>query len=655
MVFRGEGNPVNGDPDLTQLQQTIIPPTSLLASAAVGSSLGFAAAPSLPADMRSAQEPTDGLSLQPGQLIDDYQVVTLLGRGGFGAVYLAWQVSLGRQVALKISPCLGQEGRTLARLDHPHIVRVYSETVHQQTRLLCMQYVASIVLDELLEKIQPERADWSGADLLAKIDSQHTLAAEFDPEQLADRQHLSQLDHVDACCWIGSRLAEALGHAHRHGVLHRDLKPGNVLLSQYGRPMLVDFNLANVTQDSGAASQLFGGTLPYMSPEHLEAFDPMNPANEESVTQKSDVYSLAVVLFELLTGRLPFPERSHVGNLSRRIVRMVEDRRQIEQVWQAPEWAAWSQETALQSVLQRAMEADPARRWESADAFSEALSNVLDLRSTLGRIQRQTPFAEKFARHPFVFLAIFGLLPHLMGSVVNITYNLLQVAGPNRMAVFNRLVLAYNVTLYPLCVGLCLWMVAPIFLWWRRGRNTLAADDDRLAGLRRRVMKWPFHVMSIALLGWMPGALWFPWGLNSWAAESLSWSVIIHLKISVILSGLIALTYSASGVSYLATSVFYPKLWENPAGFREQAARDVRPLRSLLRVIPFLAGAIPLVGASLLITSSTDDYSKNELFTFKVLTTGLIFLGMLGFQLAVTVTGWTRAAVDAFSGPAANS
>lgn len=642
---------MSGDSDVTQHRQQPALPLSMMASAGLRSSVGFAAAPSLPADLRSDHQPGAVLFLQPGQLIDDYQVVTLLGRGGFGAVYLAWQVSLGRQVALKISPCLGQEGRTLARLDHPHIVRVYSESVHQQSRLLCMQYVASIALDELLKKLQSERADWSGADLLAKIDAQHSIAAEFDPEQLADRQHLSQLDHVDAVCWIGSRLAEALGHAHRHGVLHRDLKPGNVLLSQYGRPMLVDFNLANVTQDAGTASQLFGGTLPYMSPEHLEAFDPMNPTSEDAVTQKSDVYSLAVVLFELMTGRLPFPERNHVGNLSRRIVRMVEDRRQNEQVWQAPEWAAWSQETALQSVLQRAMEADPARRWETADAFSEALSNVLELRSTLGRIQRQTPWAEKFARHPFVFLAIFGLLPHLMGSVVNITYNLLQVAGPDRMAVFNRLVLAYNVTLYPLCVGLCLWMVTPVFLWWRRGRNTLAADDDRLAGLRGRVMAWPFHVMSIALLGWMPGALWFPWGLNAWAEEKLSWSVIIHLKISVILSGLIALTYSALGVSYLATSVFYPKLWENPAEFRGQAARDVRPLRSLLRGIPFLAGAIPLVGASLLITSSTDDFSKSELFTFKVLTTGLIFLGMLGFQLAVTVTGWTRAAVDAFDGP----
>ena len=76
----------------------------------------------------------DPLALQPGDVLDDFQVIAMLGRGGFAAVYRAWQLSLGRQIALKVSACTGQEGRTLARLDHPHIVSVYAESVRDGLR-----------------------------------------------------------------------------------------------------------------------------------------------------------------------------------------------------------------------------------------------------------------------------------------------------------------------------------------------------------------------------------------------------------------------------------------------------------------------------------------------------------------------------------------
>ena len=101
-------------------------------------------------------------------------------------------------------------------------------------------------------------------------------------------------------------MAEALAHAHGQGVFHRDVKPANILINCYGRPLLADFNIAFAGRSApGPAGQFFGGTLAYMAPEHLVP-QRRRPHAPEAVDQRSDVYSLGVVLFQLLTGRLPF-------------------------------------------------------------------------------------------------------------------------------------------------------------------------------------------------------------------------------------------------------------------------------------------------------------------------------------------------------------
>ena len=201
------------------------------------------------------------MALLPGAKVDDFEIVRLLGRGAFGHVYLARQMSLDRLVALKISANRGSEGRTMARLEHQHIVQVFSETVDPDfnQRLLCMQLVPGIGLDKLIgmlhataragraasEPIGRRRSEWTGAELLAIIDRSASLPAALDPSALHDREALGKMDAVEATAWFGARLAEALDFAHRHGVLHRDIKPANILVNPYGRPMLADFNISS--------------------------------------------------------------------------------------------------------------------------------------------------------------------------------------------------------------------------------------------------------------------------------------------------------------------------------------------------------------------------------------------------------------------------
>jgi eukaryotic-like serine/threonine-protein kinase len=627
------------------LAEPLLDESTLRASDPPPSSRGFV--PSLPHPAPPVVT-NDPLKLSPGQQIDDYQIAAVLGRGAFGVVYLAWQVSLGRQIALKVSPSVGQEGRTLARLDHPHIVRVHSESHHNGLRMLCMQYVPSIDLENLLDELKGRAPTWTGADLLGVIDARLTLAAEFDPAQLADRQRLSELGHVDAVCWIIARLADAVGHAHRHGVLHRDLKPGNVLVSQYGRPMLVDFNLADFTRDVPHGSQVFGGTLPFMSPEHLDAFNPEHPATPADVTELSDIYSLGVMLYRMLTGELPFAAPAGALSPTERVRQMAAERRDPEKLWSQPQLVA---EPALLSALQRCLAPAPADRWRSGDELASALDGVIDLRQTLHRVATSGPCPNWLRRRPFTGMLLLGLTPHLLGSLVNIPYNLVRIVGPDRQDVFWWLVNVYNAALYPGCIALCYALIRPVYQdWQRRKRGDVAIDPEETAQIRRRVLAFPWWAVVVALIGWLPGAVWFPWGLHVWAGP-LSWGHVLHLQLSVALSGLIALTYSALGVLCLTSGIFYPKLCTDPLAFRARAAEDVRPLLNMARVIPFLAGAIPLAGAALLVGSSPQSFTDSEYFAFRWLTTGLIALGTIGFQVALVGTGIAKSSLEAFLTP----
>lgn len=579
----------------------------------------------------------DPLALAPGDRFDDFEIVSVLGRGGFGVVYLARQASLDRRIALKVSPCRGLEGRALARLDHPHIVAVHSQHARDGVRLLCMQHVPSVALDELLGDLARRGSSWNGADLLAAVDRAVASAAEFDPVQLEDRQLLAALDHVDAVCFVGSRLAAALGHAHRQGVLHRDVKPGNVLVSSYGRPLLVDFNMASAGADDDA---MFGGTLPYMSPEHLAAFQSAPGTTAAAVAEASDQYSLGVLVHELAVGRLPFPPpRPGSAPLAERVAEMAGERRRSDEIWDDP---FWREEPALASVLRRALAADPVDRWPSCDAFAAALDDVLGLRRALAVVRRENFLPAWCRRHPFVALGFAGILPNVVGTAVNVPYHLLQVVPEQHETAFIHDITVYNAVVYPACTALFVAVFWPILRAWRGGSAETAAR------VRARVLRLPRWAERISLVGWLPAACFFPWALHARAVE-LPWSRVAHVHVAILVAALIALAYSALLVLCVVAFVLYPALWDDPAGFRRRAADEVRPLLASHRLLPFLAGSIPLVAAVLLVTASPRTFADGEYEAFRLLTTLMIGLGMAGFQLARWAMARARGALEAFA------
>lgn len=268
-----------------------------------------------------------------GESIGDFLLQAELGRGAHGRVYLAQQKSLSqRLVVLKLVSNEESEHLLLARLQHTHIVPLYSAENDpvRDFRCLCMPYFGGASLARLLEILQPwppgrrtgrhliDALDRAARDLVTDPGFTSPLrAVEQASRTAAARSFLSRSSYVQAICWMGVCLADALQYAHERGLIHLDLKPSNVLLAADGHPMLLDFHLARAPIEPPCMLiHRLGGTPGYMSPEQAAAAQAVKGGQSvpQVVDGRSDIYSLGIVLFEALCG-LPPDQDKHARRL----------------------------------------------------------------------------------------------------------------------------------------------------------------------------------------------------------------------------------------------------------------------------------------------------------------------------------------------------
>ncbi len=263
-----------------------------------------------------------------GAKLGDFELIDELGRGAFGRVFLARQGELAdRPVALKVTIEPNAEPQRLAELQHTNIVPIYS--LHQVGSLqaVCMPFSGSATLADVRRRLwRAGSRPTSGRELISAVldqrasvaaDAQGVIAATVEPS--VTRDLLAEMSYQDAVAWIAARVADGLAHAHERGVIHRDLKPANILVSDDGLPLILDFHLSVLATNRGTDAAMVGGTLPYMAPEHIETI-----RSGGTVDLTSDIYALGVILFELLTGRSPFPLRR--GSLEQVVSQMLADR-----------------------------------------------------------------------------------------------------------------------------------------------------------------------------------------------------------------------------------------------------------------------------------------------------------------------------------------
>lgn len=263
---------------------------------------------------------------QVGDLVEGFELLGLLGTGAFSRVYLAAEAALSRRlVVLKLSTKFPGEASTLARLQHKNIVPIYSWHCFQKFHVVCMPYLGSTTLWDFLKQYRKAPTSLLGQAIVSTLNMRRsqTLAAfaksratdaQIDlPESRSIPRELLGLSREvprllagqsshETLLWIGKELSEGLSHAHDRGILHRDIKPANILLADDGTPMLLDFNLSLTHSEAVTQTDLIVGTPGYLSPEQLIRILQQRGEPDE----RSDLYALGVVLFEIATGRSPF-------------------------------------------------------------------------------------------------------------------------------------------------------------------------------------------------------------------------------------------------------------------------------------------------------------------------------------------------------------
>ncbi|MDA1050455.1 MAG: serine/threonine-protein kinase [Planctomycetota bacterium] len=242
-----------------------------------------------------------------------YQIMHELGVGAIARVYLAAETALGgRLVALKVSRQGGEEAETLGKLTHPNVVPVFSVKHEEESGMtaVCMPYHGSATLTDLLEIGFEEGKPPTTARVILEAAREREQVVDF-VERSTTGSNIDPVllrgSYVDGVVRLAIQIAEALAYTHERGILHRDLKPSNVLLTPLGVAMLLDFNLASDIEMGG---RRVGGTLLYMPPEQIRDVHVQPFEADLADDPRSDIFSLGVILYELLTGQLPFGDPS---------------------------------------------------------------------------------------------------------------------------------------------------------------------------------------------------------------------------------------------------------------------------------------------------------------------------------------------------------
>ena len=336
---------------------------------------------------------------EPGQEFAGYKVIRELGRGTFARVFYATESAIGdRPVVIKVSDQAAAEANILGQLSHPNIVPIHS--IQQDARtgksIVCMPYLGKATLvDHMRQAFAAREMPRS-----ARVIDETLKPADWEPARPGPLAGAKDQSYVEGVLGLGVQLADALAFVHARGIFHRDLKPSNVLLACDGRPMLLDFNLS-VEQNQHKGD--IGGTVEYMSPELLRMVDPSYAGRPFVLDGRTDIFSLGVILYELLSGVHPFGPLPR-GGTKQTIPYLLQRHPHGPASLQV---ANPDVPRALADVVEKCLAPDADHRFRTAGEFAAALRNCqTKLASTNGWVIRHRRRIRRAVAVASVFLVI---------------------------------------------------------------------------------------------------------------------------------------------------------------------------------------------------------------------------------------------------------
>jgi serine/threonine protein kinase len=367
---------------------------------------------------------SDQNALEP---LGDFRIIREIGRGGMGIVYEAYQMSLARHVALKVLPFASAlderhrkrfllEAQSAAQLHHANIVPVYAVGCDRGTHYYAMQLIygrpiSADVFDDLCEP-KESFSDREVVDLGASTANVHRdLTSRMSKPKIAGSTRAQRRDRSRTIAELIAQAAEALDYAHACGVVHRDIKPGNLLLDLQGKLWITDFGLAQIAAgDQMTQTGDLLGTLRYMSPEQASG-------HRGVIDHRSDVYSLGATLYEMLTRQPVFDGANRQELLHQILNSEPVPPRKIER--SIPE--------ELEVITLKALRQSASDRYESAQAFADDLRRYLNESPILARRPTWIDQTRKWMRrHPSTVLStLFALLAAVISLAV-VTFTVTQ-------------------------------------------------------------------------------------------------------------------------------------------------------------------------------------------------------------------------------------
>ncbi|MBC8481988.1 MAG: protein kinase, partial [Planctomycetes bacterium] len=339
-----------------------------------------------------------------GQKLGDFEILKMVGQGGMGAVFLAQQASLDREVALKVISSVGgpqaknldrfkRESKVLAKISHPNIVPIYEVGQHGPYSYFAMEYVKGVSLDKILSSIRNAKSGEKASDVMRKcLEAQASIYDDNLSEDDSSNGAEIDTDYIVEMSRIIVSIASALDYAHNKGILHRDIKPSNILISTDGTAKLVDFGLAkSQTQENITITGEFFGTPSYVSPEQIR--------KPETVDCRSDVFSLAATFYECLTLHVPFE-----GDTVNETLTQVISREAVPPKKYCPRLS-----TDFNTVLLHALEKSQEDRYQTAGAFVADIRNILEFKPITAKRPSITQRAYKTLRRNPLKITIVGV------------------------------------------------------------------------------------------------------------------------------------------------------------------------------------------------------------------------------------------------------